>query len=67
MPPNMPPRRKALAKVATTLNVPLVRYGLLAVAVTLWSFGLVDQLQSTESIVKYLMLSALIGAIAMIG
>ncbi len=64
----MAPRRsKALARVATTFNVPVVKYGLLGLALTLWAFGLMDQLQSTESLVKYLMLSALIAAIAMIG
>jgi len=63
----MAPPRKALAKMATTLNMPLVKYSLLALALTLWGFGLVDQLQSTELTMRYLMLSLLIAAIAVVG
>lgn len=63
----MAQRRTALAKVANTLNVPFVRYGLLAVALTLWGFGLVDQLQSWDTTLKYLLLSLLIGVVAMLG
>ena len=62
----MAPRRRALAKVATTLNVPIVKYGLLAGGLVLWGFGLVDQLQSTELTMKYLVLSAVIAAVALI-
>ena len=62
----MAPRRRALAKVATTLNVPVVKYGLLAGGLVLWAFGLVDQLQSTELTMKYLILSAVIAAVAFI-
>jgi hypothetical protein len=47
------------------LSLPLVKYGLLAVAVLLWSFGLIDQLHSSAAIMKYLMLSLLIGAVAL--
>ena len=62
----MAPRRRALAKVATTLNVPIVKYGLLAGGLVLWAFGLVGQLQSTEMTMKYLILSAVIGAVALL-
>ena len=62
----MAQRRKALAKVATTLNVPVVKYGVIAVALVLWGFGLTDQLHSWDMTAKYLLLSAVIGAVALI-
>ena len=58
--------RSALAKTATALQVPPVKYSLIAVAVTLWGMGLVDQLSSTAATAKYLMLSLLIAAVAII-
>jgi hypothetical protein len=63
----MAQRRTALARVANTLNVPIVKYSLLAVAVTLWGFGLVDQLGSWDTTAKYLLLSVLICTVAMVG
>ena len=48
------------------LRSPLVKYGLIGAALTLWSFGLVDQLDSTAALIKYLLLSLLIVAVAVI-
>ncbi len=46
------------------LSTPLVKYGALAVASSLWLFGLVDQLYSSAEVMKYLLLSLLMAAIA---
>ena len=48
------------------LKSPAVRYGLLALALGLWGFGLVDQLYSSASVMKYVLMSLLIGAVAML-
>ena len=46
------------------LSNPLIRYGALSVAGTLWVFGLVDQLYSSAAMMKYLLLSLLMAAVA---
>jgi hypothetical protein len=48
------------------LKSPYVRYGLIALAAGLWIFGLVDQLYSSAGVAKYILMSLLIGAVAML-
>jgi len=48
------------------LQVPPVKYSLIALGMTLWGLGLVDQLSSTAATAKYLMMSLLIAAVAVI-
>ena len=48
------------------LRSPLVKYGLITLAVGLWGFGLVDQLYSSAATMKYLLMSLLMVAIAVI-
>ena len=48
------------------LRSPFVKYGLIGAALTLWGFGLLDQLDSTAALIKYLLLSLLIVAVAVI-
>jgi hypothetical protein len=57
--------RPSVAKWAP-FKSPLVKYGVLAFAFTLWSFGLVDQLYSSAATMKYLLMSLLIAAVAII-
>lgn len=47
------------------LSLPVVKYSLLAVAFTLWSFGLIDQFYSSAAVMKYVLLSLLIAAVAL--
>lgn len=48
------------------LKSPYVKYGLIALAAGLWLFGLIDQLYSTAGVAKYILMSLLIGAVAML-
>lgn len=48
------------------LRSPKVKYGLIALAFGLWSFGLADQLYSSAGVAKYILMSLLIGAVAML-
>jgi len=48
------------------LSLPLVKYSVITIASTLWVFGLVDQLHSSAAMMKYLLLSLLIAALAFI-
>lgn len=48
------------------LKKPLVRYSLISVALVLWGFGLIDQLSSSAATMKYILMSLLMVAIAMI-
>ena len=48
------------------LSMPLVKYSALAVASSLWVFGLVEQLYSSAEMMKYLLLSLLMAAVAFI-
>ena len=45
-------------------SIPLVRYSALGIALSLWVFGLVDQLYSSAQVMKYLLLSILMAAVA---
>jgi hypothetical protein len=47
------------------LSLPLVKYGVLGVGAVLWTIGLVDQLYSSAAMMKYLLMSLLIAAVAM--
>jgi hypothetical protein len=48
------------------LSIPAVRYSALAVGSSLWLFGLVDQLYSSAAAMKYLLLSLLMAAVAIL-
>ena len=48
------------------LSLPLVKYSALAIASSLWMFGLVDQLYSSAAMMKYLLMSILMAAVALI-
>ena len=48
------------------LKSPYVKFGLIALAGGLWTFGLVDQLYSSAGAMKYILMSLLIGAVAML-
>jgi hypothetical protein len=48
------------------LTMPVVKYSVLGLASGLWMFGLVDQLYSSASMMKYLLLSLLMAAVAFI-
>jgi len=48
------------------LKSPYVKYGLIALAGGLWTFGLVDQLYSSAGAMKYILMSLLIGVVAML-
>jgi len=46
------------------LNLPMVKYGALALGSGLWLFGLVDQFYSSAATMKYILMSLLIAAVA---
>jgi hypothetical protein len=48
------------------LSIPLVRYSALGIASCLWVFGLVDQFYESAAMMKYLLLSLLMAAVAFI-
>ena len=48
------------------LSMPLVKYSVLGIASGLWVFGLVDQLYKSAAMMKYLLLSLLMAAVAFI-
>jgi hypothetical protein len=48
------------------LSVPVVKYSAIAIASSLWVFGLIDQLSSSAAMMKYLLLSLLMAALAFI-
>jgi hypothetical protein len=54
---------KFLRRVMTR---PPVRYGLLTLASGAWVFGLVDQLYSSAAAMKYLLMSLIMVAVAML-
>ena len=54
-----------MAFLRSLMAIPLVRYAVLAVGGALWLFGLVDQ-ASAEAAIKYLVMSLLIAAVAML-
>lgn len=54
-----------MSDLKAKLSLPAVKYSVLAVAFTLWCFGLADQLYSSAAVAKYILLSLLIAAVAM--
>jgi hypothetical protein len=46
------------------LSMPLVKYSALTVASCLWVFGLIDQFYSSAAMMKYLLMSILMAAVA---
>ena len=46
------------------LSTPMVKYSALAIASALWLFGLVDELYSSAAVMKYLLMSLLMAAVA---
>jgi hypothetical protein len=45
---------------------PLLKYGLLTLGSGLWIYGLVEQIYSSEAILKYLLMSLLMVVVAVI-
>ena len=48
------------------LSTPMVKYSALGIASSLWVFGLVDELYSSAAVMKYLLMSLLMAAVAFI-
>ena len=49
-----------------TFSTPIVKYSVLTVASGLWVFGLVDQLYSSAAMMKYILMSLLMAAVAIL-
>jgi hypothetical protein len=56
----------AMSYLKQKLSVPVVKYSAIAIASSLWVFGLIDQLSSSAAMMKYLLLSLLLAALAFI-
>jgi hypothetical protein len=48
------------------LSMPVVKFSVLAIALSLWTFGMVDELYASAATMKYLLLSILMAAVALI-
>ena len=48
------------------LSTPTFKYSALAIASTLWLFGLVDELYSSAAMMKYLLMSLLMAAVSLL-
>jgi hypothetical protein len=46
------------------LAMPLVKYSILTVAACLWVFGLIEQIYSSAAVMKYVLMSLLMAAVA---
>ena len=46
------------------LAMPLVKYSILTVAACLWMFGLIEQIYSSAAVMKYVLMSLLMAAVA---
>jgi hypothetical protein len=60
---------KYLKRVATAKalkSVPTWKYGLLMLGSAAWTYGLVEQLYSSAAMMKYLLLSLLMAAVAVL-
>lgn len=55
-----------MSYLKSKLALPAVKYGLLGLCAMLWAFGLIDQLYSSAATMKYLLMSLLIAAVAML-
>jgi hypothetical protein len=51
--------------LAKWLRSPWIKYGVIAFGLALWGHGLIAQLDSSASLLKYLAISAVIAAIAL--
>lgn len=48
------------------LSMPIVKYSALGIAASLWTIGLVDEFYSSAAMMKYLLMSLLMAAVAFI-
>jgi hypothetical protein len=64
--PAGPWRALPMSFLKQKLSMPVVKYSALTIASSLWVFGLVDQLYSSAAMMKYLLLSILLAAVAFI-
>jgi hypothetical protein len=55
-----------MSYLKSKLSVPAVKYGVLAVGTGLWILGLLSQLSSSAGPMKYLLMSLLIVAVALL-
>ena len=64
----MKSRKRIAARIAEwpPLRSPLIKYSLITLALVLWGFGLVDQFYSSDATMKYVLVSLLMVAIAVI-
>jgi|KBSMisStandDraft_5_1062788.scaffolds.fasta_scaffold3911202_1 hypothetical protein len=46
------------------LTIPLVKYSVLTIAACLWVFGLIEQIYSSAAVMKYVLMSLLMAALA---
>ena len=46
------------------MSLPMVKYSVLAVGSSLWAFGLVEQFYSSAAMMKYILMSLLMAALA---
>jgi hypothetical protein len=64
--PGPPLEQFAMSYLKQKLSLPLVKYSALGIGASLWTFGLVDQLYESAAMMKYLLLSMLMAALAFI-
>jgi hypothetical protein len=64
--PSGPLEEPGMSFLKQKLSLPLVKSGVLGLAGCLWAFGLVDQLYSSAAVMKYLLLSLLMAAVALL-
>jgi hypothetical protein len=64
--PATPIRTLRMSYLKQKLSQPLVKYSVFGIASGLWVFGLVDQLYESAAMMKYLLLSLLMAAVAFI-
>jgi hypothetical protein len=55
-----------MSKLKSKLSVPAVKYSVLAVGTGLWILGLISQLSSAAGPIKYILMSLLIVAVALL-
>ena len=57
---------KTLSSLKKWAAVPAIKYPLIAIASTLWLFGLADQIADPMQLAKYVGISALIAAVSLV-
>jgi hypothetical protein len=60
------PMESSMSLLKRAFAIPLFKYGLLALGLGLWVFGLANQLYSTDETIKYVLISMLMAAIAVV-